>query len=246
MSRRVDQKQANRVVREQLAKEQQRKRTLWTTLVAVLVLVIAGLIGWSVWQGQRSADFSVPAGTTNDGGENSNGGNGALTVAGNGPVTVEVYLDFMCPACKQFEVAATPTLNKLIAENKIRLVWHTLGFLDGASTTHYSTRAASASACASDAGKLKAYGEALFANQPQEGGPGLTDDQLIDIGGPLGLNAPSFAACVRDGVYKGWVAHVNDLAAERGVNGTPTVFVNGTLVEQPTPQNLEAAVNSAS
>jgi protein-disulfide isomerase len=177
---------------------------------AVALLVIAGLVGWGVWQSQRSGEYTAPAGTTSDGGDDA-----GLHVAGDGPVTVEVYLDFLCPACRQFEEATTPTLNQLIVDEKIRLVWHPLGFLDRLSTTDYSTRSASAAACASDAGKLKGYGEALFAQQPPEGGPGLSDDQLVDIGGPVGLNAPSFAACVRDGTYENWVSHVNDLAAQR-------------------------------
>ncbi len=240
MSRRADQKQAARVVREQLAAERRRTRTMWISLIAVGALLLAGLIGWSVWRSQQSESFAVPAGVTDEGGQDS-----GLLVAGDGPVTVEVYLDFICPACRQFEAVANPTLNQLIAERKIKLVWHTLGFLDEASTTRYSTRAASSAGCASDAGRLKAYGEALFAQQPPEGGPGLSDDQLIEIGGTVGLNAPSFAQCVRQQRYAGWVAHVNDMASERGVNSTPTVFVAGKRVDQPTPENISAAVAAA-
>jgi len=237
VSRRADQKQAARVVRQQLAAERRRTRTMWTTFVAVGVLLIAGLIGWGVWQSQKTTSYATPAGVTDDGGTDA-----GILVAGDGSVTVEVYLDFICPACKQFEATVTPTLNQLLAEKKIRLVWHTLGFLDGASTTQYSTRAASSAGCASDGGKLKEYGEALFAQQPAEGGPGLSDDQLIDVGGTVGLNAPSFAQCVRAVRYRDWVAHVNDLASQRGVNQTPTVFVAGKQVDQPTAENVAAAV----
>jgi protein-disulfide isomerase len=237
LSKRDRNKPPSRIVREHLAKERRRRRTLWTTLIAVAVLVIAGLIGWSVYQSQKPTSNAVPANSTPDG--------GGLKVAGSGPVTVEVYLDFICPACHQFEATATPALNDLIAQNKIQLVWHTLGFLDSASTTNYSTRSAASAGCASDGGKLKEYGEALFANQPAEGSAGLSDDELIEIGGRVGLNSPEFAACVRDGKYKDWVAHVNDLAAQRGVNSTPTVYVNGTQVQQPTAENVKAAVEAA-
>ena len=40
MSRRADQKQAARVVRQQLAAERRRTRTMWITFVAVGVLLI--------------------------------------------------------------------------------------------------------------------------------------------------------------------------------------------------------------
>jgi protein-disulfide isomerase len=237
VSKRGRSQQPSRVVREHLAKERRRRRTLWTTLIAVAVLVIAGLIGWSVYQSQKPTSNATPANTTADG--------AGLVMAGSGPVTVEVYLDFICPFCKQFEASAGPMLDDLAAQNKIKLVWHTLGFLDEHSTTNYSTRAASSAGCASDGGKQQAYGEALFANQPAEGGPGLSDDQLIEIGGRAGLNSPEFAACVRDQKYKGWVAHVNDLAAQRGVNSTPTVYVNGKLIPQPTAESVKAAIDAA-
>ena len=213
---------------------------MWTTAIALAVLVIAGLIGWGVWQSQKSDSYAAPAGITDDGGKDA-----GVLAAGTGPVTVEVYLDFQCPVCKQLEASVGPTIDQLVAQQKIKLVWHPLGFLDSLSTTDYSTRSASAAGCASDGGKLKSYGDALFAQQPPEGGPGLSDDTLIQIGETVGLTQPSFAQCVRDGKYGNWVAHVNDLAARRGVNGTPTVFVNGTQLTDRTPAGLTAAVNAA-
>ncbi len=238
MSTRKGQKQANRMVREQLAAERRRTRTIWVTVIGVLVLIAAGVIGFSLLRSDTPETFAAPAGVTNDGGDKA-----GIVAGGDGPATVEVYLDFLCPACGAFESNATPAINQLIADNKIRLVWHPLGFLDSATTpAGYSTRAANAAACASDAGKLKEYGEALFANQPAEGGPGLSDDQLIDLGGPVGLNAPSFAQCVRDVKYRDWISNVNEQAARRGVLRTPTVYVNGREIEQPTPEKLIAAV----
>jgi len=213
---------------------------MWTTLIAVAVLGLASLVGWGVWQSQKTASYATPAGVTDDGGRDA-----GLLAAGAGPVTVEVYLDFLCPVCRQFETTVGPTLDQLVAQQKIRLVWHPLGFLDELSTTRYSTRSASSAGCASDGGKLKPYGDALFVQQPPEGSPGLSDNQLIEIGGTVGLNQPSFAQCVRDGKYVDWVAHVNDMAARRGVNGTPTVYVNGTLVADRTAAGITAAVNAA-
>jgi protein-disulfide isomerase len=238
---RVGERQATRVVREQLASEKRRKRRAWVTIGAVAVLLIAGLIGWGIYATNRPDTSAIPAGTTNDGGTNA-----GLAAGGTGPVKVEVYFDFLCPFCQQFEAEATPTLDQLIATNKITLVWHPLGFLNASSTpAGYSTRAASSSACASDLGKLKPYGQALFAAQPAEGSPGLSDDQLIDIAGTVGIINPTFAGCVRAAKYAGWVTNGNDLAARRGVTATPTVFVNGKQVPQPTGATVLAAVTAA-
>jgi protein-disulfide isomerase len=242
VSRRAENKQAARVVRDQLARERRMRRNRWITVGAIVLLVIAGLVGYTVYHSQSKAPVAVPASTTNDGGPN-----GGLSVAGDGPVTVEVYLDFLCPHCKDFETTVTPTLDQMLASHKIKLVWHPLNFLDPDTTTQYSSRGASAVACAADAGgpMVKPYGQALFANQPAEGSAGLTDDQLIDIGGPVGLNSPEFAQCVRGQKYVPWVNQVTNEAIQRGVNATPTVYVNGKVVTDPTAANLTAAVNAA-
>src|SRR6476620_12577817 len=112
MSSRVNQKQANQVIRAQLAKEQRRRRTAITALVAVAVLVAAGLIGWGIYTHQKSTGYETPVNATAD---------GMGLVAAQGPVTVEIYQDYMCPYCGMFEKEAKSTIDKLISENKIQL-----------------------------------------------------------------------------------------------------------------------------
>jgi protein-disulfide isomerase len=233
---------ANRVVRDQLAKERRARRNKWITIGAVVLLVVAGLIGFTIYQTNKSSSVATPTAATNDGAANT-----GLLAGGSGPVTVEVYMDFQCPHCQEFESTVTPTLNQLIAANKIRLVWHPVNILDDSSSTHYSTRAGNSAACAADApgNKLKAYGEALFANQPPEGGSGLTDDQIINIAGNAGINTPEFAQCVRNQTYSSWVTQVTNSMFQRGYNATPTVLVNGKQVADPTAANVQAAVDAA-
>jgi protein-disulfide isomerase len=222
MSSRANKKQAARVVRDQLARERARARRMWVSIAAVAVLVLAGLVGWGVYTSQRSSSYVAPAHAT---------ANGDGLVVGSGPKTVEVYLDFMCPHCRDFEQAAGTTLNTMVTGGKIKLVYHPMALLDNASTTQYSTRSAAASGCASDAGKVPEYVQVLYANQPPEGSAGLSDDQLIQLGHQAGITGTGFDTCVRDGKYKPWVQHVTDEATRRGVNSTPTVFVDGKKVD---------------
>src|SRR3954447_7899677 len=100
-----------------------------------------------------------------------------------------------------------PTLTQLLEAGAISLVYHPLGFLDRLSTTRYSTRAAAASGCASDGGRFPAYRDALFANQPPEGGPGLSDEELVALGHTVGLGA-DFTRCVAAGAYLPWAGYV--------------------------------------
>jgi protein-disulfide isomerase len=118
-----------------------------------------------------------------------------------------------------------------------------MSFLDEASTTRYSSRAAAASGCASDGGKFREYLRALFVSQPPEGGPGLTDAELAELGIEAGLTDPAFGHCVLGGHYLDWPPYVTELAAATGVSGTPTVLVAGAAVAA-NPQSIAAAVTA--
>jgi protein-disulfide isomerase len=162
-------------------------------------------------------------------------------VVGEGPVRVDAYVDFLCPFCRQFEERSGPILDELLDAGAINLVYHPLGFLDRLSTTRYSSRASAASGCASDFGRFREYKDVLFANQPPEGGPGLSQEELIALGLRAGLSDPGFGACAASGKYLPWSQYVTLRAAERGVSGTPSVFVAGV----PVPANgdvISAAV----
>jgi protein-disulfide isomerase len=159
-------------------------------------------------------------------------------------VRVDAYIDFLCPFCRQFEDASGDSLKQMVAEQLITLVYHPLGFLDRLSTTGYSSRASAASGCASDGGRFEAYKDALFAVQPEEGGPGLSDEQLVAVGADVGLDVDSFAACVTAGRYLPWAGFISERALKRGVSGTPSVYVAGTPVPA-NAQTIAAAVAAA-
>jgi protein-disulfide isomerase len=231
MSSRAGQKQAARVVRDQIAREKRRSRTLWTSVIAVAAMVIAGLIGWGIVASQDSGDYTAPPGAVE---------NGTGIAVGSGPVTIDVYEDFICPACGQFEQQSGATLDQLVADGKVTVVYHPLAFLDRASTTDYSTRSSAASGAAAEGGKFREYVKALFERQPAEGSAGLSDNELIEIGRSIGLG-DTFAQAVRDGKYKPWTSHVTDEASGAGVNQTPTIKVNGKRVD-PSNQAILAAV----
>jgi protein-disulfide isomerase len=171
-------------------------------------------------------DVRIPVGANDD---------GDGIVVGDGPIVVDAYIDFLCPFCRQFEERSGPTLERLVEEEAISLVYHPLGFLDGLSTTRYSSRAASASGCASDAGQFLPYLHELYDNQPPEGGPGLSDQELVMLGGAAGIDDPRFAGCVTAHAHLPWVAYVSERALARGVSGTPSTFVEGV----PVPANAQ-------
>jgi len=182
-----------------------------------------------------SAPARVPANATAE---------GDGIVVGDGAVRVDAYVDFQCPFCRQFELSSGPALASMVADGRINLVYHPMSFLDQVSTTRYSSRAAASSGCASDGGKFREYAGALFVNQPPEGGAGLSDEELVSMGVSVGLPESAFGSCVLGGKYLDWPPYVTATATRRGVNATPSVFVEGA----PVPANartITAAVAAA-
>jgi protein-disulfide isomerase len=174
----------------------------------------------------------VPAGASAD---------GTGIVLGSGPVTIDAYVDFLCPFCKMFEERCGDELDAFVQAGTISLVYHPLGFLDRLSTTRYSTRASAASGCAADGGRFREFARALFDHQPPEGGPGLSDSELVQIGLTVGFDH-GFEACVAAGRYLEWAELVTAVAVARRVSGTPTVLVEGVPVPAD-PRAIASAVS---
>jgi len=173
---------------------------------------------------------------------------GAEAEAGK-PVKVVLYIDFICPVCKNFEAQYNEQLTSLRTEGKITVEYRALGFLDSRSTTNYSSRAANAAACVVNESpeKYAEFVDALFANQPAEGGAGLSDDKLKSMASDIGVDINS---CVDEKTYRPFVKFTTKEAAAIGVTGTPSVFVEGKQwgkgdsAQTPFPDFLQAAIDA--
>lgn len=174
---------------------------------------------------------------------------GAEAEAGK-PVKVVLYIDFICPVCKNFETQYNETLTKLRNEGKITVEYRPLGFLDTRSTTNYSSRAANAAACVVNESpeKYADFVNMLFEKQPAEGSAGISDADLKKMATDLG--AKSIDTCVDEKTYRPWVKFTTQQAASIGVSGTPTVLVEGKQwgkgdsAQTPFEQFLQAAIDA--
>jgi protein-disulfide isomerase len=149
------------------------------------------------------------------------------------PVTVEIYYDYMCPACGMFEAANGDELDRLLEDGTIRIELRPISFLDRASNgMEYSTRTANAIATVADGATESVWDfhTALYAEQPEEGTDGLDDDQIADIAADAGV-PPDVVSSFGDETYRGWVASATEEAFGSGVQGTPTVKIDGAVFE---------------
>lgn len=215
------------LVREMVRKQHQRRRALLVALLAAVVILAAMVVGVGVVRANKSAPGKapshVPAGAASD---------VAGLVVSTGAVRIDFYLDYLCPECRNTERAIAAQLNTLKASRRVRLVYHPVTFLDDYSRpSGYSTRAASAAACAAEQGKFEQYSTVLFDKQPAEQGPGLSAAELVAAGRDAGITGGSFTNCVNAGTYVPWAKYVSEVAASRNVASTPTVMVNGRRLD---------------
>jgi protein-disulfide isomerase len=142
--------------------------------------------------------------------------------------TVDVWEDPQCPVCKYFEDANGEYIDSLIRDKKATVRFHVLSFLGDE-----SVRAANASFCAADEGQYIDFHKALYRVQsPLENSGFWSNETLITIGSKAGITSEKFAKCVNDGEKVELVKANYDSMSKFGVQGTPTVFIDGKLWER--------------
>lgn len=89
--------------------------------------------------------------------------------------------------------------------------------------------------CAADEGTYGPYAKLLYDKQPAEGGEGLPDSTLVELGTQAGLTSDAFATCVTTQAKESLIAESTTAATRGGLSGTPTIKVNGTKLEEGAP-----------
>ena len=233
--------EARRRLAELLEQRRQQGERRVRLASAATALVLVALVGIGI--GVQASRIPAPTGAVPAGVSLADG----VTVGrSTAPVTLDLYEDPQCPVCAQFESQVGPAISGWIASGKVKVHYHVISFLDSASTTKYSSRAANAlyASAGVSAHAFAKYHQLLYQQQPAEGSAGLTEDTLVQLAQQAGAGAA--ADQIRAGTYADYVATATDQSSKDGVTGTPTVRVNGKAVAQPTLDEVTAAVNAAS
>jgi protein-disulfide isomerase len=150
------------------------------------------------------------------------------------PITIVVFTDLQCPSC----AAAHPVLEKLFREynGQVRLVVR-----DFPLEIHADAfKAAEAAEAAREQGKYWEYAALLMRNQSK-----LGVAMLKEYASQTALDRRKFDAALDSGKYADKVRRDIRDGLRLGVNGTPTVFVNGRRVNEATYEFLKAAIETA-
>jgi protein-disulfide isomerase len=246
---------------EAAAIEQKRQRKIRIIGGLVVVVVMSALIAIPVLSNKDAvvpSDAALPKGVTSDTYGVKVGAAWAATNADKIPV-LQLWEDFQCPACGQFEAASGSTLQGLIADGKVRVEYRPTIFLDkklqaqntAAGTANSSQRATLGFGCAVDAGASEKYHAGVFAAQSATEGDGYSNDTLISIAESSGITGDAlttFTDCLTSEKYAGWVANSYDAFNSEGVSSTPTGYLDGAEITGDVlfdPAKLTAAIESA-
>ncbi|MGF1426114.1 thioredoxin domain-containing protein [Kitasatospora sp. LaBMicrA B282] len=220
--------------REQELRAEKRRRRI---VVGVSSAVVLGLcVGVAVivnngnsHSGGGAAAASAPVVTP----ANAGGPGGTVITYGNpnAPHTLDVYEDFRCPICKKFETTDGQTVQQLADNGTYKIQYHLAAFLDDNLGGKGSIQALAAAGAAlnQSTADFKKFHDALYANQPSEQTDGYGDvNTLLDVAGQVpGLKTDAFVNAVKADTYLPWAQKVAEAFNTSGVNGTPTMKLDG-------------------
>jgi len=206
--------------------------TRWIVIAMVSLVVVTGVV-FSIFSqnNQENASLAALDGFKSKGSlvstiDTENGS--AITFNPGLAKTVDVWEDPQCPVCKYFEDANGEYIDSLIREKKATVRFHVLSFLGDE-----SVRAANASFCAADEGQYIDFHKALYRVQsPLENSGFWSNETLVAIGNKVGITSEKFAKCVNEGQKVDLVKANYESMPKYGVQGTPTIFIDGKLWER--------------
>ena len=170
---------------------------------------------------------------------------GSISVIPMPRLKVDVYEDFRCSACLAYTQTVEPQiLQNYVETGKIYYTYHFFIVIDSNDGTDASYRAANAALCAGEQNHFWDYHDTLYANQITESASLFTDARLVTMAENLKLDMTAFNQCYQAKKYAGQVKA--DIAQGQTLNitGTPSIFVNGTLVSnfENTGQAIDTAL----
>lgn len=222
--------------------------TRWIVVAMVSLVIVTGIV-FSLFSQNNKETTSLagldgiqlqPAVTSTI--DTANGS--AITFDNGAATTIDVWEDSQCPVCKLFADANGSYLDSLIREKKANVRYHMLSFLGDE-----SVRAANAAFCAADEGQFLDFHKAIYTIQSSIENSGFwSNETLVSIGKKIGITSATFEDCVTKGSKVDLVQANADSMSKFGVQGTPTVFINGKKWERTQnafiPQEFKAAVEA--
>jgi len=150
------------------------------------------------------------------------------------PITIVEFADYQCPFCARSEALVDQALAAYPKQARFTYKHFPL-----TSNHPQALPAALAAVAAQKQGKFWEMHEILFANQRA-----LQPEKLKEYATQLGLDTAKFEADMASAETKSVVQDDMRLSQSAGVRGTPTIFVNGKLLQNRTLEGFKETVDT--
>ncbi len=153
----------------------------------------------------------------------------------NSPVKIVEFTDFQCSACG----AMYPVLEEVLKSYGNRVYFEIRNF--PLTTVHENAfSAALAAAAANSQGKVWPYIDLLFKNQTS-----LDAQSLKKFAAQVGLDRARFDADFDSGKFEGDIRRDIEEGETYGIEGTPTIFINGVMLTKFSEAGVREAIDKA-
>jgi len=248
-------RQARAAQQAALARAKRRRALTQVAIIGGVAVVVIAIIATAVLVGRRGDSSAAGAsgggpsfsGTTTVGGGGqvplviggSQAANGVRVGNTDAKVTMDLWVDYSCPHCQEFEATNNAAISDLVASGKLAVTYHNIQIV-----TDYGTEAGSASACVAvhDPSIWPAFNASLYANHSAQT-DGWSASQLAAFASSSGAGDAT-RSCITDGTYRDWIGDNTAASVKAGVTGTPTMFLNGEKTDTLSGQALVDRVNS--
>jgi protein-disulfide isomerase len=209
--------------KEQERQEARRRYLMIGGVVAALLVIVVG--GWFLSRAlDTTAKVDAPAAGSKYG----------VTIGPkDAPHDVVIYEDFLCPFCGELEAETHEKLATLADDGKVRVEYRPFNLLS--SLGDYSARSAEAFSIVLDKSGpdvAKKFHDLLYANQPEEKGPFLSNEDILKLAVQAGASEADVKDAITNVDGKGaWVTDATQAALDAGVRSTPTILLDGKVYQ---------------
>ena len=161
--------------------------------------------------------------------------------ADSAKTTIDMWVDYSCPHCKEFEAENNQALTDFVAGGNVAVTYHNIQV-----HADYGTVAGAAAICVAqhDPNAWPAFNAALYANA-SDATMGWGPSDFASFAASNGAGSAT-QSCITDGSTSSWVTQNTAAAAKQGINGTPTMFIDGKQVDTLSGQALTDRIDQLS
>lgn len=217
-------------------------------LVAVLIVALLGGGVWLMYNNKNKAAVTSASGTTNTNANTQNNSANQATQnpakltppvsdqdwtfgAANAAVQLVEYGDFECPPCRAYTMGFESMVDKFPGQVSFTFRHYPLS---------YHPNAIPAALLAESAGAQGKYWEIhnyIFSNT-------INIDKILEYAKSIGLDSDLMKSDMDSKKYLANIEADQASANQSGVNGTPTLFINGIQATNQELSNLEGAIKA--